>query len=237
MLVLGGHDYYDSAAAFGIDKSIVFQRNKTQESKQVNASYAAAISKILPTIKARFTYSCSPFTCSVVVIIGGYFWRGICYRGSDKENCVYIWNFDGLQDVLVKDDIKLEINSFNQRYVFKAISEEYFGKHELPQNLIGLMIANQDTIVTAIRAYRIFDEDFGVRDIARNRDNLKDIMFYRACDAYQANQIITQWRSGVLSNAETKIAEISDIDKVAKHGFDKHSFRKLPVKKNKINKS
>lgn len=233
MLILGGRDYYDSAAAFGIDKSIVFQRNKTENSKSTNIAYAAEISKIVPAAKARFLYSCNYFLCSVIVIIGDCFWRGIYCHGICNEKHAYAWSPAALQDMLDKDGIKMEVNSFDQKYVFKTINEEYFGKHESPQNLVKLMVANQDTIVTAVRAYRVFDDDFGIKEITRNRDNLKDLAFYRACDAYQTNQIISQWRSGVLSNVEHKIVEIRDIDKIAKHGFDKHSFRKMPVKKNK----
>lgn len=57
---------------------------------------------------------------------------------------------------------------------------------------------------------------------------LKDVSFQRIKDPYTAYQDIFQYVSGVLNSRENYMVKITDKDKIAKHGFDKHSFRKLP---------
>lgn len=55
---------------------------------------------------------------------------------------------------------------------------------------------------------------------------LKDLGFYKAVDPYTACQEIQMFISGVLGNNGKDIIDISDTSKIAKHGFDKMSFRK-----------
>lgn len=61
--------------------------------------------------------------------------------------------------------------------------------------------------------------------------NLKDLGFHRIKDTYTAYQDIFQYVAGVLNQKENNTVNISDKDKIHKHGFDKHSFRNLPGKK------
>ncbi len=60
---------------------------------------------------------------------------------------------------------------------------------------------------------------------------LKDLEFYKIKDSYTAYQEIFQYVAGVLNKPEAKMVKISDKDKVAKHGFDKWSFRQQGPKK------
>jgi hypothetical protein len=60
---------------------------------------------------------------------------------------------------------------------------------------------------------------------------LKTLDFQKIKDAYTTYQDIFQYVSGVLNQREEMMAKISDKDKIAKHGFDKFSFRKMPKKK------
>lgn len=56
--------------------------------------------------------------------------------------------------------------------------------------------------------------------------SLKEMKFMTIKDPYQAYQDISTFVSGVLNNKENPMILISDTDKLAKHGFDKWSFRK-----------
>lgn len=56
---------------------------------------------------------------------------------------------------------------------------------------------------------------------------LKDLEFYRIFDAYHAHQEIAMFVGGVLNQRENMTAEISDEDRIAKHGYDERSFRRL----------
>lgn len=61
--------------------------------------------------------------------------------------------------------------------------------------------------------------------------SLKDLEFARVKDPFTAYQDIFQYVAGVLNRPENKMVEISDKDKVHKHGFDKWSFRQKGPKK------
>ena len=61
--------------------------------------------------------------------------------------------------------------------------------------------------------------------------NLQKLYFHRVKDAYTAYQDIFQFVAGVLNHPETKMVKISDEDKIAKHGYDKWSFRQKGPKK------
>ena len=60
---------------------------------------------------------------------------------------------------------------------------------------------------------------------------LKDLEFQRIKDPYTTYQDIFQFVAGVLNHPETKMVKISDKDKIAKHGYDKWSFRQKGPKK------
>jgi len=64
-----------------------------------------------------------------------------------------------------------------------------------------------------------------------NGDDLKDLEFFRAVDAFSLFQKISQWVGGTIAGSGNPMVEIVD-DKIKahKHGFDKWSFRKLPEK-------
>jgi len=63
---------------------------------------------------------------------------------------------------------------------------------------------------------------------------LKDYEFYKVFDSFRAFQEIQMFISGVLGIGEKETVEISDINKIQQHGFDKKwSFRKEPTKKRK----
>jgi hypothetical protein len=60
---------------------------------------------------------------------------------------------------------------------------------------------------------------------------LKNFRFQTVKDSYTAYQDIFQFVSGILNSPEHKMVQISDKDKVSKHGFDKWSFRQKGPKK------
>lgn len=62
---------------------------------------------------------------------------------------------------------------------------------------------------------------------------LKDLKFQTIKDPYTTYQDIFQYVAGTLNKPENKMVEISDKDKISKHGFDRWSFKKLPTKRKK----
>lgn len=62
---------------------------------------------------------------------------------------------------------------------------------------------------------------------------LKDYEFYKVVDSFTAFQEIQMFIGGVLGIGEKEIIEVEDKYKIPQHGFDKWSFRKESVKKNR----
>lgn len=60
---------------------------------------------------------------------------------------------------------------------------------------------------------------------------LKPLGFARVKDPYSAFQEISSFLTGVLGRQAPETCEIGDDVRIAKHGFDKHSFRKRKKKK------
>ncbi|MEM9930864.1 MAG: hypothetical protein AAF840_13665, partial [Bacteroidota bacterium] len=60
---------------------------------------------------------------------------------------------------------------------------------------------------------------------------LKDFEFYRIVDSYSCYQSLAQFLSGVLTDREKIKNNLTDLQKIRKHGFDaKYGFRKRPDK-------
>jgi hypothetical protein len=60
---------------------------------------------------------------------------------------------------------------------------------------------------------------------------LKGYSFAKVKDPFTAHQEISQYVGGLLPQPERPMIEVSDKDKVAKHGFNEWSFRRPPQKK------
>jgi len=60
---------------------------------------------------------------------------------------------------------------------------------------------------------------------------LKEYSFHKVKDPFSAHQDLVQYISSFLHQPENPMVQISDQDKIAKHGFNKFSFRKEPTKK------
>jgi hypothetical protein len=60
---------------------------------------------------------------------------------------------------------------------------------------------------------------------------LKKYSFFKMRDPFSAHQELYQFVGGYLKQPTRPMVEISDKDKVHKHGFDKWSFRQKGTKK------
>lgn len=68
-------------------------------------------------------------------------------------------------------------------------------------------------------------------EIIINGFNLNELQFFKVFDFTKAYQELEMFIGGVLTSIGNKMVEVSDKSKIAKHGFDKRSFRKEPTKK------
>lgn len=71
-----------------------------------------------------------------------------------------------------------------------------------------------------IKSYNIYAEQIILNPV------LKEIEFYKKIDSFTAFQELSMFISGIMGGKSPCMIEISNDDKIAKHGFDKYSFRK-----------
>jgi hypothetical protein len=251
MRIIGGHDYYDSALAYGQDSSVVFVRDKAHiiAHKDIRGTPLGCPSVHIDVVDQhtkQYTIQSGQYWKSIIglnaypvrVYIGNKYINGLLVTDISKMLRVdhYIWTYEALEKLLA--EYKLTIQRPKLSKTFRKISSkwmrdvgltpDYFGIKESPVAVVDWMIANKFTIVTVER----FPE---IREllIRVNGDNLKDLQFAKAIDPFQIFQLISQWVGGILTSTGNEMVTIADIDKVGKHGFDKWSFRKPPIDSNK----
>ena len=65
----------------------------------------------------------------------------------------------------------------------------------------------------------------------RLNPTLKDLEFFKVQNPFTCFQELSMYIGGVLKQPDRPMVEITDKDRISKHGFDKYSFRKLPQPK------
>lgn len=218
MRILGGHDFFDSALSLGRDENLVFVRNKIEPfyDKKVDDLfcpesngkfyYGGPINITKRDSKfSRYVEYVKPFT---IVFAGKIY------------HCIQIGNEPG--------DVFITKNSFEEHcnqnsYEFKYNSDEFFALKDVSSRQLDFLIENKVGIMT-LGGYLNTER---IRKISVNCDGLKDISFQKIIDPFTAMQELSMFVGGVLTENENKMIQISNEDKIHKHGFDKFSFRKL----------
>jgi len=242
MRIIGGHDYYDSALAYGSDNDVVFVREKTNEMqhKLVKVREISAIDICVTTeqgqtydLTVKYAHLKFYFTlCSVIV--GGSRWNGVRWNMQDTNggsSTKYIWDWKSFLQILAQEKLSLISRKKFSRWSSKSdITENYFGETACSQDEINWLVERNITILTCDYHLPNYTSHRSKNVWKCNQDNLKDMEFYRSLDAFSVFQRISQWVGGILSSTGNSMVQITD-DKVKahKHGFDKWSFRKQPV--------
>jgi hypothetical protein len=209
-------DYYDSAAAYGIDRTVVYVRETKEITprKQSRWTYRPVLFKHKNITyeyqqgQIGFCGGCYPF---VIVT-----W----YEKQELKRNVF-WSLEFFSEFYGKyvpgweKGYKYRKESWtHQRFreFFEWVPEgfsEIFHTHQIP---IFVRYSNEEVIANP---------------------NLRDFEFYRLFDSFQAHQELAMYVGGVLRQSENSMIQLSDEDKAAKHGFNKASFRTDPGTKPK----
>lgn len=254
MRIIGGKDYYDSASAYGVDPGIVFVRDgfKLTESVMdkignysgptVRLVHADDANSKIPQYKQR-SISTENYGRSGTINNVYYSMTGIAVHfcgkvyfgleineGSSIPVTHYFWSFNKLKKWAAERglDARAQVHFWNR----KNDNTDPFRVIELSESQIQAMIENN--IAIAIRkspgdrkGWR--DTGWGESDSGwvANCDGLKEIGFQSALDPYTAFQELSMWVGGTLVTNGPNTVTITDNNiKIAKHGFDKFSFRK-----------
>lgn len=237
------NDYYDGAQGYGIDKELVYLR-KTEESKPPSDistfinHYSREIyedngGRYLIMNQARKKHR-KAVRFAKTFIVGFCGEIRLCVKvtefadkfGNIKEH--YCYTREDINEHLYVPDVKFNKGDYfckDIRLVF-----DRFDRNRMRQYFI-------DHRVPCFVSYSGWAAPFPSKDRKFKRSLihnpcLKDIQFYKVHDAYSAFQEISMFM-GSLGKDAPEMDNIADEHRIAGHGFDKFSFRKLPTKRRK----
>ena len=226
-------DYYDNISAQYLDKDIVYMRKTRWHQFTRNEKRPLGH---LYLFNYELTMASEKFDV-LQEIIGfcGELYPVISFKTKDVREtmkaCFY--NFEQVAEFYLEN--KLDDDPRNLKYDYrrwtrnssKSRLNEYhnfFARQEINQGVIDLFEKFQ-TPVFILRHKDKSDLEIEMNPMLRNYN------FQKIKDPFSAHQELYQFISAKLHQPERPMVQISDKDKIYKHGFDKFSFRKLPTKK------
>jgi len=235
MRILGGKDYYDNMIQYGIDPLIILKRNDNKlyndsiiqelEKNYTNhfnywCPYQIIHNKTQDIVRVRnslgvngIVYYFNRFT----VIIGNNIYGGTVIRYNNKTD--YYYSENSLESFLNTLGFSLTKSHVIKKYPDSEGHENI----SLDNRLIKYMIEKKISIITFSDYDPIFTRPSKVRI---NGDNLREFQLYKRLNGYEVHQKLSHWVGNVLLTANQMRDTPSNDMKIAKHGFDKFSFRK-----------
>jgi len=234
------HDFYDSAMAHGQDQSVIYQR-KTIEYKKIDSRSPLAIKELqdkalsiekggdklyswadrlyhsVPTMvhgKPRSFYTetgCVAFCGKLYVYI--HVTPSAASTGPALPE-QWFYDADSLVEFCNLHKVKTDKhNSWDKHTVIDRLTKVFDKKPALDYNWV---IEN-----------KVICADITSNSVTIN-PQLKALQFFKVMDAYSAFQSLDMWISGTLAYPQNEMVMLDDKSMIAKHGFDKWSFRKQP---------
>ena len=257
MRIIGGKDYYDGAAAYGIDPGIVFVRKEfrlTNGDMDRIGRYTSSDFFIRPdteeelTYKTRYKYQQGNFepglkvqAMSPVLIFCGKVYSGIFVTVTEGvwphevKTKHRFWNAEKFNNFLQERGWRLGSATYYGEHGYTKL-EERFAAVDLKGDALQCVLEKQIVCVTPKEKSLDFSRPYyrslsgwmeQESDYVANTDTLKNWDFQKAFDPVSAFQEISQWVGGALAAYGPDIVEITD-DKVKAH---KAGFDKWSFKK------
>jgi hypothetical protein len=234
MRIIGGHDYYDSAQAYGHDPNIVFVRDTTTLPKKTFDRPYADIYFVEPEKVKNHSWKdrhkfiqlrTGKWTFDpVYIIFCGKRYIGLkCEHEPARisENKFYVKE---QTQVFWK---KSELDAWSRLGDMVPIIKDVIGLRDHKNHLFSIedVTGHEYSFLIkeriSIAIYMDFTEQWAINSIG-----LKDLQFFRLFSATDAFQELDMWMSGALGLPGNPMVEVSDRDRMFKHGMDKWSFRK-----------
>lgn len=232
MRIIGGHDYYDGAAMTWRDETIVWDRTQVAtEAQEQAAAKLLTATQILTRYHekdasrtqrrtARHIHASDVWQVTYpVVLFAGAIYRGISIH---LEHAQHSYTLER-KDFWKKADFDAWIEEVGlverEHRVLNYLRDERrqpFHVHELTGEDLRLAIDHR-----LIVAMRQSDTHANINDV-----RLADHGFTKALDAHQAAQALAEWVGNRLTEPDPAKLQVSDEIRIAKHGFDKMSFRR-----------
>jgi len=245
------HDYYDKALGYGIDPNVIYERKEEEitESLEKQPELRDKLLKIndeifdfrvkkidsddLKVVSKHIILFCGKIYFCIEVMYTIKTYDDYYKRIVGKAITEFIYTFDAFEKVITKHSkinlennlrsgifsgAKVKVMTIRKRFksLFDkqgSISEDVAALHfELDSPVI---VIAYNPIYTYAEKGRVF----------KNKC-LKDIDFYKIVNPFNAFQELSMFIGGVMGGKSPIMIEVTDKDRIAKHGFDKFSFRK-----------
>jgi len=250
MRIIGGHDYYDSAQAHGVDTTLVLQRKKFSDAPVL----PFAESPLAPMLRDSISIKGGDWKRENSVALGKTEYRfsihevwfagkryggvkvetrprdGFFNRLADKEE----WHWDADRFLQFLDGIGVRLDRgmgyVSDHSVTQGNIREHFYR-EPTRAETDWLIDNRVSIAvwkssTSQRYSKHWRKESGWKvDV----DGLGNMGFAKKLDPFTAFQELAMWVGGVLPRPGAPMVEITDEKTmVKKHGMDEWSFRTPP---------
>jgi len=232
-------DYYDSALAFGQDKSVVFVRD--QQELDLKQSPYDLLNQHSPKVQLEYKKKkdTEMFFGPVVIVFCGKTYRGMMVRRvtqlepakrvygfTDTELKVF-FSAEELEAYLAEYEMIIKDETRYAWMVDKSVKVREFLGAQGTTELMDYCIANRFVTLTYNES---IPDSYNWRQVNTKswvaNGNIGNLNFFKVFDPFSAYQELDMFISGTLPQSTAMPIEISDKDRIAQHGFDKHSFRK-----------
>lgn len=217
--------------------------------------FAQQTNSIIIPSSGLFDFTCSGFRINdkfefsfktVVVYFCGKIYNGLRIDVADNspfnglKPFKVVWSMDEFTGFIEKhidepiEDWKYISNSYYFRDKFREVKDtakllrsiaSFFVVKDTPVLFEEFVRENRISIVTLRPSYTKFGSGTD-NNIFLNHDDLGILEFFKVFDPYQAFQELSMW-VGNMNSPENNMVQLSDKELIAKHGFDKWSFRKM----------
>jgi len=230
-------DYYDGVQAYGQDKKVIYKRKKivcregTKTYRQVTNS--PAVSQLIDSLlNNRHEFKNIFSRVQFILFFCGKSYLGFIYGLRDKQDKItnhYCYSMYDIESLFKLCNTKLPEPRWytypsSNTILRKKLPEIFELSKHFEHNLDTFNLHHM--LGTPVFIYLKHNS----RDYILLNPKLKTYEFYKTMDAYTTFQEISMFISGVLGGISPPMIEISNDTKIAKHGFNKWSFRKEPEK-------
>lgn len=228
-------DFYDAISHQYLDKGIVFLRTcRIMQVPKKDLPKLETFEIKDPTKEITYYFSleivgfCGKFYPVVVVTTSSEEIKFEVFRKDLKG----FYDIDDLTEYVIKNGIPIGVKS---KYGFYRWSSLYFRYGETLEGMDRFFKSTKDfgKLEDIFRTHNA--PSFVLRETPRPRKEqlilnpmLKNYSFVKVKDPFSAHQELYQYVGGFLNQPVREMIQISDKDKIHKHGFDKWSFRKPP---------
>lgn len=214
MRLIVGKDFYDSGLRYGIDHDLVFVRDGSCNLKDWIAPTPYDIQ--WKSHQRHYNGKGEPHLLQIAVIFAGMLYRGFVERNILSKK--YYWNEKSLPEGY-KDIYFLEYNPSEFWRPLKPRTKEYFTPTPLPKTVEARIVVGIGEPMVTYNKDRTFAWSY-------NCTGLNQVGFQKVLDPFTAFQKLEAFVSNLPRNPNPMVEITDDKVKIAKHGFDKWSFRK-----------